>query len=615
MAAYDFISANQANGDLTNATAEGGEGFIGSVGSFSVTDGYLHGNAIGGASYVEVDGYATSSDTEQRYDIRFRKHSNVESEWWFYFGGTNTDTGYRVRIRIESNGTLTLNLWRLGTSSLLATSTGTTIGVDFDYLLRVEHTDTGINVDFHNTAGILTSNDTTHAPNGKKIFFRVDTTWAANTGLGITSVYGNVLDQINPVLHYSGANPLYVIQNDPYSNPTVTWSDNVDGSGNVTDITGDTVNTAVIDTYFVNYDFTDAQGNAADQLVLEVRVVEPVNIPKDYPGGVYPMRIDVSAPNGTTAAVTGATLTVISTVSNELGLNWDMLNAVSNSAQFDWNSFETVSNQAIVQWALLNSVSNSTQLDWGVLNSVLNSTQLDWNMLEGVSNNSELLWSMFSNVTASAQFPYNMLNSVSNSTQVDWDLLNSVVNTSEFAWSMFSAVTGSTQFNWDVLSALISVSNGVAFNWNLREAVAGSTRLDWSMLATVNQTTQLVWDMDAPLGSVSNSVAFNWDINGTVVQTLETQWSMLNSVGVTSEMRWDIAQSVQNTLQANWSLLQGASNSIQLTWDSIGLVNGELTINWTVQTDALRLPMHTMIIADENRVMTILEEDHTLTVH
>jgi hypothetical protein len=68
------------------------------------------------------------------------------------------------------------------------------------------------------------------------------------------------LDTTPPVITLNGAAVVSVNAGFTYTEPGATWTDHVDGSGVVTDITG-TVNTGVLGTYTRTYRKTDAAGN------------------------------------------------------------------------------------------------------------------------------------------------------------------------------------------------------------------------------------------------------------------------------------------------------------------------------------------------------------------
>jgi len=80
-------------------------------------------------------------------------------------------------------------------------------------------------------------------------------------------------DTTAPDVTLLGANPLNLIVDDTYTDPGATASDNVDGdiTANIV-VGGDTVNTAVANTYVVTYDVSDAAGNPATQVTRTVIV-------------------------------------------------------------------------------------------------------------------------------------------------------------------------------------------------------------------------------------------------------------------------------------------------------------------------------------------------------
>jgi len=104
------------------------------------------------------------------------------------------------------------------------------------------------------------------------------------------------VDTIPPVITLLGASPVTVAQNSAYTDAGATASDNMDGNITANIVTVNPVNTAVVGTYTVTYNVTDAAGNAATQVVRTVNVtdqtapvitlvgVSPVTVPQ---GSVY----------------------------------------------------------------------------------------------------------------------------------------------------------------------------------------------------------------------------------------------------------------------------------------------------------------------------------------
>jgi hypothetical protein len=79
-------------------------------------------------------------------------------------------------------------------------------------------------------------------------------------------------DSTAPVISVTGDEITYLDLNEPYVEQGATWTDNEDGSGSVTDITG-TVDTSTEGQYTVTYEHTDNAGNAATK-VRYIRIVQ-----------------------------------------------------------------------------------------------------------------------------------------------------------------------------------------------------------------------------------------------------------------------------------------------------------------------------------------------------
>jgi hypothetical protein len=98
----------------------------------------------------------------------------------------------------------------------------------------------------------------------------------------ITDVAGNAADQITrtvtvvdttkPVISLAGDAAVTHEAATSYSDAGATWTDTLDGNGTL--VASGTVNVNVPGAYFLTYDFTDAAGNAADQVTRTVTVVD-----------------------------------------------------------------------------------------------------------------------------------------------------------------------------------------------------------------------------------------------------------------------------------------------------------------------------------------------------
>ncbi len=79
------------------------------------------------------------------------------------------------------------------------------------------------------------------------------------------------IDKQKPTITLNGTKKIFVIQNQSFTDPGATCSDNHDDACTV-NVSGDTVDTAVVGTYTITYDATDQAGNAATQKTRTVKV-------------------------------------------------------------------------------------------------------------------------------------------------------------------------------------------------------------------------------------------------------------------------------------------------------------------------------------------------------
>ncbi|MFL0810246.1 MAG: DUF5011 domain-containing protein [Agarilytica sp.] len=79
-------------------------------------------------------------------------------------------------------------------------------------------------------------------------------------------------DTVAPIITLLGDNPMTVYQGQAYSEAGATATDNIDGTFNVSNITG-TVDTSIVGTYTVDYNATDSSGNAAATVTRTVNVI------------------------------------------------------------------------------------------------------------------------------------------------------------------------------------------------------------------------------------------------------------------------------------------------------------------------------------------------------
>lgn len=111
----------------------------------------------------------------------------------------------------------------------------------------------------------------------------------AATPLVITVEVTEPLDTTKPVI--SGVNAVYEVEvNSAWSIPNATWTDNVDGSGTVVGV--GSVDLTTVGNYQITYDYTDAAGNAADTVLVNVNVVDTTKPVIATPGtSVYTVNV------------------------------------------------------------------------------------------------------------------------------------------------------------------------------------------------------------------------------------------------------------------------------------------------------------------------------------
>ncbi len=130
------------------------------------------------------------------------------------------------------------------------------------------------NVDGDITANTVTSGTVdTSVPGSYTVTYNVSDA-AGNSAVSQVRTVNVTPDSIAPVIILNGDSVMDVPLNGAFSDPGAVATDNVDGdiSANI-QITG-TVDTAVSGTYLLYYDVTDTAGNAADQVIRTVNIVE-----------------------------------------------------------------------------------------------------------------------------------------------------------------------------------------------------------------------------------------------------------------------------------------------------------------------------------------------------
>ena len=96
---------------------------------------------------------------------------------------------------------------------------------------------------------------------------------AGNAATQVTRTVNVIADTVAPVITLIGSSTLNLNVGDTYSEQGATASDNIDGNLTSSIVTTGAVNTNTAGTYFVNYNVSDAAGNAATQVIRTVNVI------------------------------------------------------------------------------------------------------------------------------------------------------------------------------------------------------------------------------------------------------------------------------------------------------------------------------------------------------
>ena len=136
------------------------------------------------------------------------------------------------------------------------------------------------NIDGNITGSIVQTGDTVDVNTPGSYTLNYNVADAAGNNATQLNITVNVTpDATAPIITYGGPNPITLSQGDTYTPPTVTASDNIDGSltGSIVQ-TGDTVDPNTAGTYQLHFDVTDSAGNNAIRRTITVQVTAAVDI-------------------------------------------------------------------------------------------------------------------------------------------------------------------------------------------------------------------------------------------------------------------------------------------------------------------------------------------------
>jgi phage gpG-like protein len=142
--------------------------------------------------------------------------------------------------------------------------------------LNHAYTDAGATASDNNDGNITTSLTTTSTVNTSILgtyAFTYTVTDAAGNQASSSRTVNVVNDTTAPVLTLLGPTPISAYQNQPYTDPGATASDNADGDLTASITTSSTLDLTTIGTYTITYSVTDQAGNQATPITRTVNVI------------------------------------------------------------------------------------------------------------------------------------------------------------------------------------------------------------------------------------------------------------------------------------------------------------------------------------------------------
>ncbi len=201
----------------------------------------------------------------------------------YFANGSNDDMGTSASTVVDLDETAA-DFFEIGTCSTVDT-TAPVISLNgaspMDVALGATFSDPGAsatdNVDGDISANIIVGGSVDTAVAGSyQLTYNVSDA-AGNAAVQVIRTVNVVSDTVAPVITLVGDSPMSVNVGSTFTDPGVSASDNVDGDISANVMVSGSVNTAVIGSYVLNYDVSDAAGNAATQVSRTVNVVAASN--------------------------------------------------------------------------------------------------------------------------------------------------------------------------------------------------------------------------------------------------------------------------------------------------------------------------------------------------
>ncbi|WOD45088.1 immunoglobulin-like domain-containing protein [Hwangdonia lutea] len=204
---------------------------------------------------------------------------------------TNTAGTYVVTYNVSDTAgnvatevTRTVNVVPDTTAPVITLNGASTINLNVGDVYNEQGATASDNKDGDITANIIIGGDIvdTNTAGTYVVTYNVSDA-AGNPATEVTRTVNVVSDTTAPVITLNGASTIDLNVGDVYNEQGATASDNKDGDITASIIISGTVNTNVAGTYLVNYNVSDAAGNAAAQITRTVNVSE---IPNGCTGGI-----------------------------------------------------------------------------------------------------------------------------------------------------------------------------------------------------------------------------------------------------------------------------------------------------------------------------------------
>ncbi len=174
--------------------------------------------------------------------------------------------------------TRTVNVIADTTPPVITLNGASTINLDIGSAYTEQGATATDNVDGDLTSSIVIGGDVVNtAVAGTYIVTYNVSDSAGNAAVEVTRTVTVNPDTTPPVIVLNGPSTVNLLVGDSYVEQGATATDNVDGDLTASIVISGSVNTAVAGTYFINYNVSDAAGNAATQVTRTVNVSEPTN--------------------------------------------------------------------------------------------------------------------------------------------------------------------------------------------------------------------------------------------------------------------------------------------------------------------------------------------------